>query len=229
VEVHNSGGAGEATFKWSRENGSLVFPIEATNGSVITLVHVGRDERLGLKVGDWVEAVDDDSARRGGNPGLLLQVIAIDRLDRKVTLEDSLLGSVGKDFNKHPLLRRWDHKWDSKRDAIEADPNRKRNGLPILEGIKDSDWITLEDGIQIRFQPSKGESNYYRTGDYWLIPARTTTGGIEWPGWDTKDPTSRPPRGVEHHYAPLAIILLKNRTIDKVECRLQIPRLAIPI
>ena len=47
--------------------------------------------------------------------------------------------------------------------------------------------------------------NQYRTGDYWLIPARVATGNIEWP---TKDgePLALDPHGVKHHYTPLAIV-----------------------
>jgi hypothetical protein len=66
----------------------------------------------------------------------------------------------------------------------------------------------LEDGIQIYFAPpeSKAEHHSYRSGDYWLIPARTATGNVEWPKDGKGDPVPWPPHGVEHHYAPLAII-----------------------
>jgi hypothetical protein len=76
----------------------------------------------------------------------------------------------------------------------------------------------LEDGIQIQFQPGAT----YRTGDYWLIPARVATGDVEWPklrdaqGKLVPDengqpqPKPLPPRGVEHHYAPLAVIDVDN-------------------
>jgi hypothetical protein len=70
-------------------------------------------------------------------------------------------------------------------------------------------WITLEQGVQIQFQPN----GIYRTGDYWLIPARTATGDVEWPRMSKtiagkEQMVSRPmtPRGVIHHYAPLARI-----------------------
>jgi len=75
-----------------------------------------------------------------------------------------------------------------------------------VEVGQDPNWIELEDGIQIQFQPSAtAQPNYYRTGDYWLIPVRTATGDVEWPG--TADaPAALGPRGVVHHYAPLWII-----------------------
>jgi hypothetical protein len=100
------------------------------------------------------------------------------------------------------LLRRWDHR--------KGDP--ASGGLQIANGaaliVEDAEkWLDLEDGIQIRFQPKDtgGESKTYRTGDYWLIPARTATGDIEWPG-TTDHPPAVPPHGIDHHYAPLAVV-----------------------
>jgi len=50
----------------------------------------------------------------------------------------------------------------------------------------------------------------YKTGDYWLIPARVATGDVEWPG-AASTPVSLPPHGIEHHYAPLAILEIDNK------------------
>jgi hypothetical protein len=66
--------------------------------------------------------------------------------------------------------------------------------------------MALEDGIQVQFQPAGS----YRSGDYWLIPARAATGSILWPNRADGDGhiewLPQPPRGVEHHYAPLALL-----------------------
>jgi hypothetical protein len=70
------------------------------------------------------------------------------------------------------------------------------------DGLKiGSDWVALEDGIEVLF--SQGT---YRTGDYWLIPARAATGDIEWPRSKVGTPEPQRPRGIEHHYCRLAII-----------------------
>jgi len=67
VEVHKSGNAGRATFKWSRENGSVVFPIMEGTISITeesmkaTLSHLGLDDRYGLKIGNWVDFVDENT------------------------------------------------------------------------------------------------------------------------------------------------------------------------
>ena len=205
VEIHRSGGAWDgtqgtakdaATFKWSRENGSVVFPIQALQGQIATLAHLGRDNRFGLNEGDWVEVVDDDYGAHNRAEELLF-VKEIDRDTLKVTLDRAPASNVGQIANKHPLLRRWDHNGrDLTLDAGAA---------LILEGAgNDENWLKLEHGVQVQFAepPAGGEPNEYRTGDYWLIPARIATGDVDWPG-PPDDPEALSPRGIKHSYAPL--------------------------
>jgi hypothetical protein len=191
VEVHQAGATETATFKWSRENGSVVFPIVKAGGASVTVANLGRDRRLGLKVNDWVEFADDDLALRNeARP--LFQVAEIEPIDFTVTLkvgDGASLPTYDENSTKHPLLRRWDHQGD------------KNKGGAVAISESNQNWLTLEDGVQIQFQ----EGGNYRTGDYWLIPARTATGDIEWPQTEG-NPVALPPQGVEHHYAPLAII-----------------------
>jgi hypothetical protein len=240
VEVHRGGaarskqarGGGGATFKWSRDNGSVIFALPAQTyfsdpaaGTItLTLEHLGRDSRFGLKEGDWVEIVDDDSVLQGrADP--LLQVQKIDRVAMRVTLQGSLEFELNPE--KHPMLRRWDHR--------AGDPNK--GGLTLDQGAAlivedDKKWLTLGDGVQIQFPPASDQTPHqYRTGDYWLIPARTTTGDVEWPG-PAGNPEARSPHGVEHHFAPLATILVRSAgepnglvvsdcrcIFDKLRCR----------
>jgi len=189
VEVHTGGeirqdeGSGEEeataveatgvpTFKWSRDNGSVTYPIRDLDGSVVTFDSPGRDDYLSLEVGDLVEVVDDEYALQGrAEP--LLRVEEIDPTAMQVTLAGEPSTDVGRDSSKHPLLRRWDHGGGDSPDGSSG-----YGVLPIREGT----WLTLEDGIQIYFRPGEEEPNVYRTGDYWLIPARTATGDVEWPG-----------------------------------------------
>lgn len=202
------------TFKWSRDNGSVAFPIRDLDGSVVTLESLGRDDYLGLKVGDLVEIVDDDYVLQGrAEP--LLRVQEVDATTMRVTLDGQPPSDVGRYPSKHPLLRRWDHgSSDSPNGSSSYDT------IPIREDT----WITLEDGIQICFQPApvqqeqdvqQQEQNAYRTGDYWLIPARTATGDVEWPG-DVGEPEAQPPHGIDHHYAPLAIV--ENGYVTDCRC-----------
>lgn len=216
VEVHTGGD--EPTFKWSRENSAVVFPIAAASGQVVILEHLGYDSRFSLKEGDWVEVVDDAYLYRN-QPAPLLQVKKIDLITLQVTLSAPPEGRTGSDRKLHPALRRWDHKAGSPNlggSAVASD-----SALPI-EVSAGERWQTLENGVQVQFQ-----AGHYHTGDYWLIPARTATGDVEWPQIrkDGKyEPQALPPHGVKHYYAPLALIAEKinedgSITIEAVDCR----------
>jgi Family of unknown function (DUF6519) len=238
VEVHKGGRAtndtNSATFKWSRENGSVTFPIRSLSGTTVALEHLGRDLHLSLKPGDWVEVVDDAIAMSGG-AGPLAQVDEVNRDELSVTLKlPSGVTSLPTSYTEtsaeatHALLRRWDH---------TGDPKAFGGALQIIEqdntnqGLKDG-WINLEDGVQIWF--AKGDAanpNEYRTGDYWLIPARVATGDVEWP--DELDSEGKPkldsdgnpigaalePHGPRHYYAPLMLNMSIN---DHNDCRCRI-------
>jgi hypothetical protein len=237
VEIHGTGGASTtldangnptvdgtgATFKWSRENGSVIFPILnlPANSTIVGVAHLGRDERLSLTEGDWVEVVDDDYALSGATTARLYLVQLVDRVNLQVTVTPALSGLTGTVPGKHPFLRRWDQK--------SGDPTQ--NGLTLQQAtgaafVEEStanapNWLNLEDGIQIQFQPGGS----YRAGDYWLIPARVATGDIEWPRLRDAQgnlimeaasgqpvPDALPPHGVEHHYAPLAVLFTDPST-----------------
>ena len=205
----------------------MVFPIVRQQGEVVTLQTLGQDQRTRLQVDDWVEIIDDDLELRG-TPGILAQVYAIDPVELTVKLKlpgdltavscppygasdqprtDRVsLPSYDENSRNHPLLRRWDQ--------------RAAEGLAMSQGAilikeSDSDWIEIEDGIEVQFQPLNRE---YLTGDYWLIPARVATGKIEWPlklddkgavvkdSQGNEDPDALEPQGIKHYYAPLAVI-----------------------
>ena len=197
IEIHKGGTAAEATWKWSRENGSVVFPIvepmiivtETPMSPATTTVSVdsfGRDERLSLKENDWVEIVDDDYVLRQ-RYGRLLQVKSLRSNERQVVLAGIPQGNVGQNLAKHPLLRRWDQQVAALSDGV----------LPVLG----DDAVELEHGLQCKFQ--QGDV-HYATGAYWNFPAHVATGGIELPETDTATETGVPAKGVTHSYAPLA-------------------------
>jgi hypothetical protein len=194
VEIHsNSQKDAVPTFKWSRENGRIIFPILAShkskdsNSITLVLEHFGRDGRCGLKENDWVEIVDDDYILQNRAENLL-QVISVDHENRQVALKwqaGPFNSTVDISAKKSPYLRRWNQNTGNEK------------GIPITNS-----WIHLEAGIQIQFLECNA---LFQTGDYWLIPARTVTGNIEWPE-DAGVPKAMLPHGVIHHYAPLAMI-----------------------
>jgi len=243
VEIHTGsrdaqGNAATPTFNWSRENGSVVYAIVnlVTGGgtTTVTLENLGRDDRFTLVEGEWVEIQDDDYVLQN-RAASLLRVQSIDRTNLKVTLSGTPDAGVLQNFNnvgvaRHPLVRRWDHQAGDPADGgltLGAD-----NAALIQEG----QWLALEDGVQIQFQTladANGNSlNHYRTSDYWLIPARTATGNVEWPTEQDASgapvPIAKPPDGVKHHYAPLGIINVdsSNNAVSGGDCRKQFSPLA---
>src|SRR5262249_13573389 len=116
------------------------------------------------------------------------------------------------------VLRRWDHRaGDPRKGGLEL-----RDGAAILrEGEGNNAWLALENGLRIQFQKSS-PANVYRHGDYWLIPARVATGGVIWPHEHGR-PKAVPPHGVEHYYAPLAIVSFGKQGVLETQgdCRLK--------
>ena len=225
VEIHRGGTTGTpATFKWSRENGSVVLPVRNVSGKVVTLDQMGRDARSSVEIGDWVELYDRDSARVDGQTPLA-QVVDVNYVEMTVTLSAEPHSETERDERasptmSNPLLRRWDQRESFSKKGEEVFQD---GAIVIKEGAGDDNWIELEDGVRVQFQPG-GD---YRAGDYWLIPARTETGDVEWPGERGK-PEPRPPHGVEHFYAPLAIISVGAGRAVKVgpDFRRRFPTLA---
>ncbi len=156
VEIHQGGDiGGTATFKWSRDNGSVVFAVEefidGQPTNQLRLSSIGRDRVLRLRVGDWVEVLDDAIDLSSGSPGTLAQITDLDEAERLITLSASI---SGLDLARHPKVRRW----DQGQDAITIT----------------SDTFDLEDGIQVSFS-----GNGFKTGDYWIFTARSITGKID--------------------------------------------------
>jgi hypothetical protein len=183
-----------ATFKWSRENGSVVTSWLDTDNKDLFVTSSSGFNRL-----DWVELLDDND-EWAGRTGRLFQVdgVAAGRITLK-TAPGAPADAV------HARVRRWDQKFTKNLLVVDG-------CVPIVEATtSDGDkanWIDLENGIQVQFRPPETGANTYRTGDYWLIPVRVGE-GIDLPGKlvdDVWESDVLPPRGVIHHYAPLAFI-----------------------
>jgi Family of unknown function (DUF6519) len=197
-QAGRAGDSGEAakagpTFVWSRENGSVAARLLHIDGNVLTVDSPGRDDRLSLagKPHAWVQVTDLARTRRG-EAGYLGRV---DHLaDTALTIAAwSGPAPVQGDLGEGATVRRW-----------ESGP------LPVEPG----QWIALEDGVQVRFEAG----GTFRTGDYWLIPARTANldgapvipdlaGDVDWPRQDGS-PVPQHPEGIIHSYADIATLVL---------------------
>jgi len=178
VEIHDEGDLGVATYKWSRYNGAVAFPVarfEATATDRIWLGTLGEDEVLGLSLGDWVEVLDDDT-ELAGETGTLVRVDGIDPGERSITITPAIPAATFA-VARHARVRRWD-------EDVAAD-----GFVTTAPG-----WNALENGVEIRFG---GED--FKAGDYWAFAARTNTGRVD-------VLTEAPPRNVDHHLCPLAVV-----------------------
>ncbi|MFF4834350.1 DUF6519 domain-containing protein [Streptomyces sp. NPDC001315] len=203
VEVHAGGEAKDATFKWSRENGSVVFAVDELDGTWVQLASLGHDDKLDLDVGDRVEFTDTAYASRL-EPLPLLRVEELDLPGRRVRLSAEPEPGVGRLPHLHPFLRRWDHQEGPRRKGRTT--SLKGGAVPVDEG----EWLPLEDGVEVYF--AKGGT--YRTGDHWIIPARTATGGVEWPADPARRPLLQGPAGIARHFAPLALVKGEESAVD---------------
>ncbi len=204
VEIHTPGPLNQATFKWTRD--AVETMIEKITGNVITVANIGLDETLGFAGQQWVEVFDDESTlKRAPNP--LAQIDSIDPDSREITLKSSMAALANRSGLK---LRRWD----------QSGPSASASGV----NTSLANWIDLEGGIQVKF--STGGT--FNAGDYWLIPARTVTGEIEWPPYQIPNtsPLPQPPRGIRHHHARLALVDVIGGTVAvREDCRKPFPAL----
>jgi len=201
VEVHDPGELGTATFKWSRENGSIAVLWSGQTSNRLAVSNVGRDAVLGFASGQLVELIDD-TRELHGRPGQLIQLSEPPGDNELVVPPAS--GVQRSNFPLNPKIRRW--------DCDEA--------VKIEVGANDG-YIALEDGVEVRFEPG-----HYNTGDYWLIPARTATRDVDWPRDGANRPLPLPQAGIAHHLTPLALVQVAAGTPSAViDCRMLFPPL----
>lgn len=217
VEIHQGGTAERATFKWSRENGSVTVPVASLDGAWVTLATLGADDKLDLGAGDWVE-VSDAAYESRDERTPLLRVEEVDLPGRRVRLSGEPAPGTGRVAARRPFLRRWDHRGGTGRGAP-----RLVDGALALKG-REGTWLDLEDGVQVFF----AAEGTYRPGDHWIVPARTATGTVEWPRDTARRPLLQPPAGIEVHYAPLAWV--RGKAQDGVtDLRHVFGPLAVPV
>jgi hypothetical protein len=184
IEIHQGGPASSATYKWSRENASVVAAIQKVSGPTLYVNSTGPDANLGFQNGNWVEIYDDTNlfGQTPNQPGTLCQILTVDPTGPSITLTAT---APSVDPTKNARVRRWDQSTGG------------AAGIPISAGT----WQTLENGIQVQFG-----SGFYLQGDYWLVVARTASGQIDWPPCGSDGNLFQPAKNVPVYNAPLACI-----------------------
>lgn len=200
VEIHQGGSTTStppATFKWSREDASVATLVTAistvTNSagvpaSQLTVQSLGRDQVLGFNPGDWIEVTDDylelnpPVSNGQAQSGELHRIDSINAAANTITL-DFTVSSVNFPVistnqttpSRHTRIRRWDQAgtvYQSDGATVWIDLDSFGNtGIPVPST---GTAVILENGITVAFEGSS-----FRTGDFWLIAARTADGSVE--------------------------------------------------
>ena len=236
VEIHQAGtpegsavpptklAGGVATFKWSRDNGSVITGVtgiaNVTNSagnpaSQLAVQSLGRDQVLGFGPGNWIEILDD-GAEFGQSHGELHQIDTIDVAAKTITLATTLgagFPAGNPDARLHTRIRRWDQSGKVyEQDGSTVWWDMDAQGSADIPVPPPGTWLILENGITVSFDLSVAAGGF-QTGDFWTFAARTSTGNVE-----KLDKAA--PRGIHHHYARLSVVSFPNSATD---CRTQWP------
>ncbi|HEY7537038.1 MAG TPA: DUF6519 domain-containing protein [Gaiellaceae bacterium] len=213
VEIHAGGAPGTATFKWSRDNGSVAMPVvEMVSPTVLRLASVGKDDVLRVSTGDWVEIVDDryELGQKLGE----IRKVTVDDAARTITFTgpipaDLRPANAAEAAARHLRVRRWD----------QAGVVRSSTGTQIVDldqpgasGVitvpaSSATKVALEHGVVVSFSIAAGGSGRLRPGDHWVFAARTADTSVE-------ILEAAPPLGVHHHYARLGTVTFPGSQTD---------------
>ncbi|NJN88102.1 MAG: hypothetical protein HC881_19660 [Leptolyngbyaceae cyanobacterium SL_7_1] len=203
VEIHQGGAIDQATFKWSRDNGSIVSAIAKIEGDVVYLKGSIQDEYklfgqsssqsngTRSQQNPWVEIISE-AQELDNQPGILVQIRDV-KPPNLLLLDPSQI--QGTALPKITQLSAEQEKFKVRRWEGQQGTN--------------FNWQLLERGIQIQFGADSGVP--FQTGDYWLISARADQ-PIAW----ARDlpqgkqllgkPIAQPPLGIQHRYGILAVV-----------------------
>lgn len=215
VQIHRGGRAGEATFKWSRDNASVASRVaRIVDATHVIVDSTGKDGVLRFSDGDWIEFVDE-ADELSGTHGELRRIRVgegVDDATRRITLDQPL---PAQDFppgvppaERALRVRRWDQHGRVRREDggvhVDLDAGGTNGGaIPVpAAGTR----VVLENGVAVSFSLADGGAaagRRFRSGEWWVFTARAADGSVE---------TLReaPPRGPHHHYAKLAVLSFPN-------------------
>src|SRR6185503_18596454 len=147
---------------------------------------------------DHIELLDDSvelAMRETGIGGSMARVLSVNHATGEIHVDQDLTAFTIVEA-RHPRIRRWD---------IDL-----RSTQTPVRDVSTGTFITLEEGISIKFGPADADTLH--AGDYWVFAARTATGTI--------DPLeSAPPRGILHHFMPLAMVTSGTPPTVDDDCR----------
>lgn len=229
VQIHDFTEDGAPRIKFSRENASVVAAVEAidTPSNIVTVDNVGRDAKLSFREGDWVE-LTDDHREFNHRSGRMLRIVRVLELTRQIEFDREIdsadVGTTGEDgadliptglggdtlSARHTRLIRWDqsgqYDFDNGDASIDLQDSATEGLIPMPT---DGTAVHLEAGITVALSTDgPGDPNAM---DWWSFYARTA-------GTQVEQLVNAPPRGIQRHYARLAVV---NPAIGFVDdCRI---------
>ena len=196
VELHTGGTGAQAKYKWSRANGIHRTRYREMDTGVLIVDSVGHDDLTALKAGDWIEICDQDDIFAEA-PGFFARIDEV--FGKRISLAEIL-----DPMTLLPLTAAGQP--DTAKLPPAAFVTRWEGGAPKAVADAVADWVTLENGVQVRFV-----DGVFQSGDHWTIPARAVTGDIEWPRDPiTSEPVLKSPEGPRRDYAALALVELSG-------------------
>jgi hypothetical protein len=234
VQIHQADNvAGTASFKWSRENGSVSTLVTAmttlaTSGATqLTVNSLGPDQVLGFRPGDWIEVIDD-VLELSGQSGELHLIESVDPQGKTITLDSAVsttsfpLTAGLTDPTRHTRVLRWDQAgaiYLSDGSTVWTDLDTTgSSAIPVPPA---GTAVSIESGITVAFSTTGTSAKAFQPGDFWTFAARATDGSIQ-------NLAAASPQGVQHHYARLALLDFTSSPPSSIDCRRTFPSLANP-
>ena len=213
VEIHDGGDQAHATFKWSRNNASVVSKVvKLIDQRTLVVDSIGKDGLLRFSDGDWVE-ITDDWHEFGNTAGEIHQIVVgkgVDDATRTIKLTSDLGSTFGNATvqARNTRIKLWDQGGKVLRadGSVAIDLDQAGGVIPVPAS---GSQIVLESGILVSFDLATA-GGQFKPGDYWTFCARAADASIE-----LLD--KAPPRGIHHHYAKLGLTTLSGKPQD---CRL---------
>jgi Family of unknown function (DUF6519) len=184
--------------KWSRDNGSIASKVESVDAAALTIVVEDAGRDDVLGFAAAPWVELSDEERELRGEAGSLLEVAT---VTGTSVQVKNPDGLSLTVGTNPTLRRWD-------------------GVSPLTANSPTE---LEDGVLVEV-----DAGTFHVGDYWVIPARTATGLVEWPrdGATPPAPVFEARHGTAHHYCVLAVVGLSGGTFGPpTDCRPLFPPL----
>ena len=214
-----------ASFKWSRINASASYPVTSVQPAVddegnrvaIAMLSSAGLNGFDIGPGDWLELTDRTAALMA-RPGPFLQVRGVQADLLRIVLDG---WADPRPFTPDPALHCRLTAWSQRRYwHVEPGEQAPAGDAPWPRPVG-AEKLEIDPGVWVRFDGDRA----FRSGDYWTAPLREESQDVV--GWqlDGDEAVVRPPQGVNHHLAPLALLRVEPWAVAVTDLRHAFPSL----